>query len=792
MRIPKTVTAAVVTAVILLTIGSIFLYRTAKWALGRVQPSSVSGAPAQPASVGASAVQVSAPETSAQPQSPVPRTDAMAQAFRTGKLPSPFSIPSGSPDDAAVDLAKKIAAADEQSTAALMTAIQMSGFSIRGKDGAISVTPRGPTQGMSFDAFSVASMAKLYSDGWAMSLDDLSAVLDKAISPRLKQPIAQILLSGITRSAQGDQPLRFWARMIVELGRQASPPYDLTDPKLDPTTTQLNAIQVSFILQRIAGDLSTRGHPTVPSKTAFYRPQGGHRPRLEPAVFHPSGRAHLMLAGDSGSGIGSPCGPRAETLMDAIAILKSTVFGDLAEGAGIGRANAAIAILRFIYIYAAMNVEIKMDNPPLVRTADGPNIQDKGETRTLTAHVWFEIHDWPCILWLLMRGSAGRNGLDVGNLPHDGAAEGIGVEWELIKGGVSRNLTTRDPGFLESQNSAIVMFDNGPGSDGATWNKETDANGDSPIKVSGRPQRWDMTHMKRFPVKKKMSVLVKIAYKHNGTADKLLSEFLDVLGPALGFAKGDILGGLVGAVTETMFRMHWYSSGEYEFPVQDWVPCKKGWGGTITYNKTLHTVHQSSNGGPGSSLTTGDDWTESATLTLSGSEAGTVNGGTFLGDSEGIWSAETSRHQLSLSHSSHSTQGCQITYDEKSETVATGSGNGDLKMSVSAGQNGPSAWRYQVVQSSGALPTLQVKNIWTTRNTVSGQQPAYTGRGCTSADHDANDVKSGAGPEEAPIYMVQGSMDPDNPNEIHDSQTVTDPQSGVTTRITVNLLRCEK
>ncbi len=789
MRIPKAITAVVVGAVILVMMGSIFSYKTAKWALGRVRPSFVSGAPVQSASAGVHAVQVSSPETTAKPQSPAPRTDAMAQAFRTGKLPSPLSVPSGSPDDAAADLAKKIAAADEQSTAALMTAIQMSGFSIRGKDGLIRVAPRGPTQGMAFDAFSVAAIAKLYNDGWAMSLDDLSAVLDKALSGGPKRPITQILLSGITKAAQGDQPVRFWARMIVELGRQANPPYDLTDPKLDPATAQLNAIQVSFILQRIAGDLSTRSHPAAPGKTAVYRPQGRNRARLEPAVFHPTADAHLTLAGDSGSSFGSPCGEDVETLMDAIAILKSTVFNDLEEGAiGMGRVNAAMAILRFIYIYAAMNVEIKMDNPPLVRTTEGPDIQDKGETRTLTAHVWFDIHEWPCILWLLMRGAAGRNDLDVGNLPHN--AEGIGVEWELIKGGVSRKLTSRDPGFLESQHSAIVMFDNGPGSDGATWNKETDANGDSPIKVSGRPQQWDMTHMKRFPKMKKMSVLVKIAYKHNGRSDKLLSELLDVLGPALGFAKGDILGGLVGAITETMFRMHWYSSGEYEFPVQDWVPCKQGWGGTVTYTRSLHQIHQTTSSNVQS--TTGDDFTDKATLVLSGGEVGTVRAGTFEGESAASWSEDYSRRQFLQAHGSGSTQGCSKTFETNNESATHGSGEGELQVSVTAGPNGPSEWRYQLVPFSDGTPSFQLNGTWKNGESMSGERPAPDGRGCVSAAFNSQDVKSGTLPEPAFLILVQGPMDPKNPTEIHDSQTQTDPISGITNQINVDLMRCEK
>src|SRR5580692_682206 len=106
MRIPKAIKGIVVTAVIALTIGSIFAYITAKRGVGRVQQVQVSGAQGLHPEPGAQVVQVSPSETPVQPQARVVRTDAMAQAFRTGKLPSPLSIPSGSPDEAAADLAK--------------------------------------------------------------------------------------------------------------------------------------------------------------------------------------------------------------------------------------------------------------------------------------------------------------------------------------------------------------------------------------------------------------------------------------------------------------------------------------------------------------------------------------------------------------------------------------------------------------------------------------------------------------------------------------------------------------
>lgn len=785
MRIPKAAAIAAATVVILTAVGAMLAYRTAKWALEKVHPAPVSTGVAQSAPGRELAVSAARGTPSAQEQpSHLRRSGAMAKAFQTGQLPTPMPIPAGNPDDVAKDLAKKIAAADDQSTAALMTAIQMSGFSIRGKDGAIAVKPIGPSQGMAYDALSIAAMAKLYNDGWAMSFDDLATVLSKTITAtENNETLSHVLLSGISRAAQGDQPVRFWARTIVELGHQASPAYDLTDPKLDLATVQLDAIQVSFILQRVAGDLSSHAKRQAPSRKAYYRINGADLAQLEPAVFHPSRGARLVLVEKPSPGFGSPCGETADTIMDALSILKSNVFVGLEEegAVGMGPLNAALAILRFIYIYASMNVKITMDNPPLIRSYD----LDKGETRVVTAHVWFEMHEWPCILWLLMRGAASRNEIDVGSLPTN--AEGIGVEWELLKGGVPLS-NSRDPGFLEAQHSAIVMFDNGGGSDGATWNKDTDANGDSPIKISGRPQRWDMTYMKRFPVKKKMSVLVKIAYKHNGSADKFLSEILDALGPALGVAKGDIFSGLVGAIAETMFRMHWYCSDEYEFPVQDWVPCKQGWGGTVTYSRSLHQAHQVG------TTTTADDWVETATLTLAGGETkSTVRDGTFSGTSQGYWSGDYERHQLNNTHVTMNGQVCRSEGDEVNNASFVGSGSGELNVNVTAGPNGPSQWRYEVIPYSDPTPSFPLNGTFTSGEAISGEKGRRDRQpGCESAAFNNIETTTGVLTQRSLVNMVRGPMDPEHPTEIHDTQQTTDPISGASMKISVDLQRCER
>jgi hypothetical protein len=112
------------------------------------------------------------------------------------------------------------------------------------------------------------------------------------------------------------------------------------------------------------------------------------------------------------------------------------------------------------------------------------------------------------------------------------------------------------------------------------WNKETDKKGDTTIKVTGNPQPIDLTHKKRWPVTKEMAIAVDVKYKNASKANKMMGELLDVLGPGLGIGSGDLLGGFAGAITETIFRMHWNINDVFTFPVKDWT-AGDVWIGTI-------------------------------------------------------------------------------------------------------------------------------------------------------------------------------------------------------------------
>ncbi len=89
----------------------------------------------------------------------------------------------------------------------------------------------------------------------SIPLANLAANLARALPVLQGASLEQLLLEGI-RAHAGDQPspMRFWARFILELGRQGPSGYDLLG-QADPAAVRLNAVQVSFMLRRLTGDV---------------------------------------------------------------------------------------------------------------------------------------------------------------------------------------------------------------------------------------------------------------------------------------------------------------------------------------------------------------------------------------------------------------------------------------------------------------------------------------------------------------------------------------------------------
>ena len=504
------------------------------------------------------------------------KTRALAAAFRNGKLPEPLRLPAGNIDQQAAALAKAVAAGDDSSTAALHAAILASGYGVRDVDGSVMQTTENG-QGLIFESSEVAATAKLYGEDYGVMLSHLAETFTRSI-PELKNvPLTTALFEGIRSGAKSNHPaVRFWARFVVELGKNSAIPFDLLG-KVDPTTTRLDAIQVALILRRLSGDL------VVASK----RNAGRFNRSTDDRHSH---HAHPQ----------SNCGATeiGDLVNDYSALAKTTLFGLLMERVGgdaasygkvAGIANIVLTVFKFIVSYASLEVEVTMDgeDQELVRT----RTKQPGDRRTFTAKLQMDTGKWQMINCL--RPELNKAGLDV-DIPESGPLKGVNVVWVMVRGGDSRGWigTLQDLPEILSGNvtygDGIVFFDALPGADRSPAKQLTNDEGVSQIYVVGVPQETDLSKRKLTELYKAAAVRVDVQLKPMKITDKKqgLSNIMDIVGNAFSFLTGDIVGGVVGTTAETMYRSNWYSAEPYYFPVKDWEPCKGHWQGTITYRVT--------------------------------------------------------------------------------------------------------------------------------------------------------------------------------------------------------------
>jgi hypothetical protein len=272
-----------------------------------------------------------------------PQPTAMAESFKSGRLPAALPIPSGQSDAAIKTLVAQIAAKDKSSTAALLTAMQLAGYTIMDDAGRKIVMPSdGKGQGMALAAWEMATTAKMFGEGRSMSLTELSDALRLAVPQLAQIDLPTLLIEGIkTNYFTEERPfLRAWVRLIVELGLRAPEPYDLfLNPR--PDRVMLDPIQTELILYRLVGDfyaLSQRAKtqpaqsgwvplPNSPSMAA------GLAPFVSSSTVSDSARP-LLVANQGGSGTATGlCHLDSTTLtiIDAAATIVGTGFGKVLE-----------------------------------------------------------------------------------------------------------------------------------------------------------------------------------------------------------------------------------------------------------------------------------------------------------------------------------------------------------------------------------------------------------------------------------------------------------------------------
>lgn len=543
----------------------------------------------------------------------------MSSAWKNGVLPKPLPLPAGNTDEVTAILAQKIAAKNEESIPALLTALQLSGFFITDKEGKVFLAPPdGKGQGLTINGWEVASAAKMFGDGRATNLAELGEKLQSI--PELKQAdVDDFLLEGVRRNADNNRNafLRIWARFIVELGKNSASKYNILSGA-SAEHVSLDAIQHLLLMRRLYGDAFALSQKYKPQTTgADFRRES--EPHFIKAGFSANkfsafqgGENHFranefvsnkMLPADEKQ---IPCrmDGNAPTVMDASATILGVGFGeftgyleDAFEGTPTGDnikkftkitgiMNILLAYAKFIQTYASLESKIVLEgSPPLVRTKNAV----AGERKNLRTEVRVNIGNWQ--MYNCIRTAMNvTTGIDFATI-NDGPLSDVGIRWHLDEGGgkdVYSNtggITGKEQivGFAQTGSTRIQDQGTSAGTGNnavkdVTYTK-TDDKGIARIILEGSPQK-NFKGANAVAVTKQAKIRTTIKMK----AGEIKGDMVDVAGQAIAGIPG-----LITMPVELLYRMDWASVASLTVPVRDWEDCEgKGWNGTIevSYRKT--------------------------------------------------------------------------------------------------------------------------------------------------------------------------------------------------------------
>lgn len=568
------------------------------------------------------------PASGAQTQKPIELTFDNLNDFVVKGLPASAVLPSGTIDQVAAFAAKQISRSDDGSLPILLPALQAAGFTIIDKNGKVLFKPAdGKGQGLGFYDFEAVGSLKLAQKGVLISLEGLAATITKQTPAISATQFADLMLKELRLHAndQNNSYLRFYARLIIELGKASVEPVDLMTAPAGQI--KLSVLQASLLIRRLQGTfyaLAKRTGSTEISPPRFLQ----HGPYI--SAFWKRDDSPLFprpVMKDS------PCNLTGDQalILDSAAIHLTTWNGTIVAafdsprlGAGIQGANAALAWLKLVASVTMMKGQIHVQEDPLVRTlnSDTSKLSNK---RLMVARIWSEVGDVE-VLNCLRPSLNLLTGLDF-NLPTGGPLGDVAIEWHFAGDNDIRvnNSSTRNT-------ESFVVFESAKGNDPNPQKQVTDDKGLSKMWLVGKA-KVPAIRFENNPatVDKEAEVYVAVTLK---SAKDFKQNVLDFSGFILGVAQaikgGDIvaLGGvLIGAGAEIGYRTP-YVAARATIPVIDHEPCDGQWVGTVTYTviRTYkHTITYPARITPNSGGTGyfGGSTTTDQTVTLSGTA--TVN-----------------------------------------------------------------------------------------------------------------------------------------------------------------------
>ena len=495
--------------------------------------------------------------------------------FAAKGLPAPAEYGGSPTDGMAAAMAKQISDYNKDNLPLLITMLQRAGFFIIDTQQKVLYQPTtGTGTGLAFYDFEVAGMYKLSRRGAYSSVEKMAGIIGKdtpAMPPTL---IANTILKDLRTAYNSPKPLvRFWARLIVEFGRNAEAPVDLLTAS--PAQASLNVIQTSLWERRLIGDMVVIAQRASTGK--IFRPWGAKPFAFVTASYGfikapcQTGNIEGLILDGSALAITTGHGEFMKLIESTLSEAGKSTFGKIATN--LGRVNMVLAWAKLVAAMMTLKGEIKIADPmPLVRTKNSV----PGEYRMMTAKVWAEVGNLQvlnCVRLALNTAS----GLDF-NMPSDGPLGDRDIGWYM----------TGDSSFAGQGSSKSGKFDNFvnfEAPDGAPRNPQkqiSNDNGESKMNLVGGPKIPTVINKPVVPIRKKAGVMISVALK--SPRDKAQNA-LDIGGGALGIAMGGPLA-IISILPEIGFRMP-LTPARITVPVKDWQLCTSDWAGTINMSRKL-------------------------------------------------------------------------------------------------------------------------------------------------------------------------------------------------------------
>ena len=366
--------------------------------------------------------------------------------FAEKGLPAAAPLPtSGNMDQAAILMARKISNLDRDSLPTLLTALQAAGFAIVDKNRKVLLPPSGDGkgQGLLFYDWETVGMLKLAKPGVGTTLEKLTDMITKDTPEIPASRLSEAMLQDLRSQAESDnQFVRFWARLIIELGKFASPPVDLM--KVQAGNINLSMLQATLWTRRLTAEIYLLQNR---SKTVGQALQLGDAPtsidhgdlqKDNRSIFRPASfavqvddcqltEAESLILDAASFGVGAG----RDAIMKLVEEFAEHTHSPDAVGLGklsngLFGMNLALAWLKLVAALTRMQGELTIEEPlPLERTFNST----PGQRRLMKARFWSEVGDSQKLNCVRLKLTA-ISGLDFA-MPTNGPLSEKAVEWHF-------------------------------------------------------------------------------------------------------------------------------------------------------------------------------------------------------------------------------------------------------------------------------------------------------------------------------------------------------------------------